>query len=1781
SYTQWEFLFAKHYGKDTYFFLADDEFLPTTPLQESADQAQLQQKYIQWLKRQGQHRDYFSTIEKLIRDVLVLNLPTLVVEQEKAVQHKGLRSYGPEDAAYYLDLLPGDRDPVNGLPESVAFWKRAIERTDPLTTFRVGMIYGPSGCGKSSLVKAGILPHLSVDVKHVFLEATPEATEIELLQRIRHAISALPPDLNLVTSLATIKQTPGPKLLLAIDQFEQWLRVHRGESNTELVQALAHCDGTRMQALILVRKEFFLEAQRFLRELNVRINEGQTFTVIDLFPREHARTVLIKFGRSFGKLPTDGKSLSAGQDSFIDNSIDDLSTDERRVAPVRLALFAEMVKSDPWTPETLKRYGGALAIGTRFLEEKFVSPGAPEHCRQHRTAAMEFLKRLIPDTESDEDSENAAIKKLESESTLRKMSPYAAKAEEFDQLKDLLEKDLRLITPTVPLRTGLDDSSPQESSTKETYYQLTHDYLVPSLREWLTRRQKETRKGRAELKLAERSALWKSKREDRHLPSVIEWLNIRTFTASKSWTESQRKVMQRAGRVHGIRATLVAAAVCILLVAGVALTRQADLKKNQAEATRLVEGLLAADTGQVSTSIASLKDFRTWAEPQLKQAFENSPVESAAKLHAGLALIAEGQVVDPSVLGFLRDRLLTVAPAQFAEVRKLLEPHKAVLIPALWQQATDEKQEDARRLHAACALAEFDSSHSNWSDAAFTKFISQQLVAVNAVYIGHYQELLRPIASRLVSALSDIFKDPERGELAKSLATTLLADYAAQDVDSLTELVLAADPVSDKALFPVLQQHQQAAVQKMEAILDRRLQPNWHDAARDPAWTDPSAAVRAKIETAHGLIGERWAFCQDMPWDTFLEIVETLRASGYRPTKVRPHLSLLPLAGGEGGRRPDEGVATAAIWTRDSLKWELQPTVTKDQLPAPDAPATKDGLMLTDLAAFPSADPAAKPQFVALWCEPATADEQRRVVIDVSEAELTAAQTQLTEQGFASQSTITVRTDSDGQRRYTAIISNQGAASELRPAYAGFELVHQPQWDVAVAPAKKLADPLEQFRQQMAQIEVLPAEQVDDPQIREIRATANYRLGNLNAALADLDFLISKEIATTSVLQYRTLTLARLGKADEAKASLEKYLATDAHLSFKWYVQIQVPAWLGEFEPASAQLESAITASGQNADDLYAVACVAALCSQAFAAKDVAQSQQFADQTIELLQQMVANGYKNVQQLKGDAEFVSLHADPRFLALLETMEASAKYAALWRADVEFESKLLAAVPMTSVVEQLKPLLEAGWRPFAIAVDPNVLLTLRREDETRANITAERDEHNQVCSIVLHRPLIPDTAKEQLALQQSAAATALLRLNAPGKVWPLLQDQPDPRLRSYLLHRLSQYAVDPATLITQLTQESDVSRRRSLILGLGEFAKAKLLTTDQQTSLTVDLARRYDDDPDSGVHGAAEWTLKQLGADATIAEIRTAFSTGDVIGDRHWYLTKTGQSSHHSPSDASTTGPPSEDEYDNTALTFAILDASDEFLMGSPASQVERIGGPMGTNEIRHRRRIGRRYAIGTHEITVAQFQAFRKQHDFDRTKARELDAPANNINWYDAAAYCNWLSEQEGIPRDQWCYDPDQPFQEGMSLLPDYLQRTGYRLPSEAEWEFACRSGTTTSRYFGETETLLGEYGWYTKTSGDKWMLPVGTLRPNGAGLFDMQGNVLEWCQDSAMLYSTDLAMMGDKEQTGQLDNSDFRVLRGGSFNSLAAYVRSAFRFSNRPDNRSNVNGFRVARTYR
>jgi formylglycine-generating enzyme required for sulfatase activity len=212
-----------------------------------------------------------------------------------------------------------------------------------------------------------------------------------------------------------------------------------------------------------------------------------------------------------------------------------------------------------------------------------------------------------------------------------------------------------------------------------------------------------------------------------------------------------------------------------------------------------------------------------------------------------------------------------------------------------------------------------------------------------------------------------------------------------------------------------------------------------------------------------------------------------------------------------------------------------------------------------------------------------------------------------------------------------------------------------------------------------------------------------------------------------------------------------------------------------------------------------------------------------------------------------------------------------------------------------------------------------------------------------------------------------------------------------------------------------------------------------------------------------------------------------------------------------------------------------------------------------------------------------------------------------------AALYCIWLSHKEGLPQDQWCYLPNKngAFADGMHLAPDYLQRTGYRLPTEAEWEVACRAGALTSRYYGESEELLQKYAWYAKNSAQRtW--PVGMLKPNEFGLFDMHGQVEVWCQDEheeygpvqgeenktlafAILGASTAALLDSPGGQGRflaapalfagrintIEDGKPRVLRGGDFNAQSGNVRSAYRLGYVPTICLNDVGFRLARTVR
>lgn len=180
---------------------------------------------------------------------------------------------------------------------------------------------------------------------------------------------------------------------------------------------------------------------------------------------------------------------------------------------------------------------------------------------------------------------------------------------------------------------------------------------------------------------------------------------------------------------------------------------------------------------------------------------------------------------------------------------------------------------------------------------------------------------------------------------------------------------------------------------------------------------------------------------------------------------------------------------------------------------------------------------------------------------------------------------------------------------------------------------------------------------------------------------------------------------------------------------------------------------------------------------------------------------------------------------------------------------------------------------------------------------------------------------------------------------------------------------------------------------------------------------------------------------------------------------------------------------------------------------------------------------GKDYHIG--ETTVTQGQ-WREVMDTEPWKGQSYvmegdDYPAVYVSWNDAVAFCKKLSEKEGKT---------------------------YRLPTEAEWEYACRAGANTAYYFGDNATELGEYAWFDKNTWDideNYPHRVAQKLPNQFGLYDMHGNVWEWCDD--------------------LFDQEYRMLRGGSWISNSESCSAWYRIYGAPVDRGNVIGFRLAET--
>jgi formylglycine-generating enzyme required for sulfatase activity len=243
----------------------------------------------------------------------------------------------------------------------------------------------------------------------------------------------------------------------------------------------------------------------------------------------------------------------------------------------------------------------------------------------------------------------------------------------------------------------------------------------------------------------------------------------------------------------------------------------------------------------------------------------------------------------------------------------------------------------------------------------------------------------------------------------------------------------------------------------------------------------------------------------------------------------------------------------------------------------------------------------------------------------------------------------------------------------------------------------------------------------------------------------------------------------------------------------------------------------------------------------------------------------------------------------------------------------------------------------------------------------------------------------------------------------------------------------------------------------------------------------------------------------------------------------------------------------------------------EFRMGTTKSQVDQLMGfvsdvkreDFDNEQPQHAVTISRRFYLGIHEVTQGQYLTVTGRNP-SRNKGSD-NLPVDNVSWFDASEFCNKLSARENRPLHYRINGENVSIAGG----------TGYRLPTEAEWEYASRAGSAAIYPFGNGPSELSRYAWYDKNSGAKTH-PIGQKLPNAWGLYDMLGNVWEWCGDGydAKYYASSPSV----DPPGAAGASS-RAFRGGGWLGDSGGCRPASRFRLSPGIRNFNLGFRVAAT--
>jgi serine/threonine protein kinase/formylglycine-generating enzyme required for sulfatase activity len=386
--------------------------------------------------------------------------------------------------------------------------------------------------------------------------------------------------------------------------------------------------------------------------------------------------------------------------------------------------------------------------------------------------------------------------------------------------------------------------------------------------------------------------------------------------------------------------------------------------------------------------------------------------------------------------------------------------------------------------------------------------------------------------------------------------------------------------------------------------------------------------------------------------------------------------------------------------------------------------------------------------------------------------------------------------------------------------------------------------------------------------------------------------------------------------------------------------------------------------------------------------------------------------------------------------------------------------------------------------------------------------------------------------------QARMALLSLQLDAPRSAREMCQQRADPIQRTMFVEEIRTWHGELEGLARVAAGLNDIPLRSAMLLGIGSVPAAEVAPAAKDAWVSL-ASEWYTSTPDTPTHSSAGWLLRTW--DAAVPVIASSAGPAER---QNWHVNSVGMTLLQIP-----------------AGSFVRKDPN--LTVHTPAPTVT----------------LSRSFFLQAMEVTRGQFQQFIDDPDcpadqkplkwlgVDQTISPDDEHPAQRVSWDDAVQFCNWLSGREGR---QPCYERKATTENTRADWQSVSAANGYRLPTEAEWEYACRAGTTTVFGHGDSDESLARYCVFKELESAR----CGIKLPNGWGLHDMHGNVSEWCQDWASVYGSDSVT----DPIGKKWNS-FKANRGGNWRDPARIAQSARRFRFSPDFRLYKLGFRVLRS--